>query len=114
MNTQTFAQDWIDAWNSHDMDKILSHYTEDIEITTPMIRIATGVDSDSLKGKPQVAEYWSKALERIPDLHFKLIDVANGVDSVALYYESVMNKKAIEVMFLNAEGKVYKMMAHYH
>ncbi|MBS1535489.1 MAG: nuclear transport factor 2 family protein [Bacteroidetes bacterium] len=114
MNTQTFAQDWIDAWNSHDMDKILSHYTEDIEITTPMIRIATGVDSDSLKGKPLVAEYWSKALERIPDLHFKLIDVANGVDSVALYYESVMNKKAIEVMFLNAEGKVYKMMAHYH
>jgi ketosteroid isomerase-like protein len=42
MNHQEFAQVWIHAWNSHDLEDILSHYSEDIEITTPMIAMATG------------------------------------------------------------------------
>lgn len=113
MNAKKFAEDWIAAWNSHDLDIILDHYTDDVEITTPMIKLAAGMESHSLYGKPAVAVYWGKALERIPDLYFELVDVAQGVDSVALYYKSVMNKMAIEVMFLNESGKVYKMIAHY-
>lgn len=113
MDGQKFAEAWIQSWNTHDLDDILSHYAEDIEITTPMIRMALGVDNGTLKGKALVADYWQKALAKIPDLHFELYDVTVGVDSVALYYKSVMNKKAIEVMFFNKEGKVNKMFAHY-
>jgi len=113
MNAQLFAEKWIKAWNSHDLEEILSHYSEDLEITTPMIRLALGNDTGSLKGKEAVADYWRKALEKLPDLHFELYAVTEGVDSVALYYQSVMNKKAIEVMFFNADGKVNKMIAHY-
>jgi len=99
--------------NSHDLDEILSHYSEDIEITTPMIKLALGVDNGSLKGKALVGDYWQKALVKIPDLHFELYDVTSGVNSVALYYKSVMNKNAIEVMFFDEHGKVNKMFAHY-
>ena len=113
MDAQLFAKQWIDSWNSHDMETILYHYTEDIEITTPMIKMALGIDNGSLKGKKTVADYWQKALDKIKDLHFELYDVTSDVDSIALYYKSVMNKKAIEVMFLNDEGKVYKLIAHY-
>jgi ketosteroid isomerase-like protein len=113
MNAQEFAERWIALWNSHNLDDILSHYTEDIEITTPMIKMAAGIDSGTLRGKEAVAAYWEKALQRIPNLHFTLLDVTESVDSLALYYVSVMNKKAIEVMFLNENGKVYKMIAHY-
>jgi putative heme iron utilization protein len=42
-----------------------------------------------------------------------LYDVTEGVNSVALYYKSVMDKKAVEVMFFNDEGEVNKMFAHY-
>lgn len=113
MEAQKFAQKWIESWNSHNLDDILSHYSENIEITTPMIKIAGGIDNGILKGKEVVADYWIKALNKIPDLHFELIDVTEGVDSIALYYKSVMNKKAIEVMFFNEQGKVNKMIAHY-
>lgn len=113
MDAQKFAKDWIAAWNSHDLDVILEHYTDTIEITTPMIKLAAGIESGSLKGKEAVRNYWEKALERIPDLHFELVEVTQGVDSVALYYKSVMDKMAVEVMFLNENGKVYKMIAHY-
>ena len=108
-----FAKTWIEAWNSHDLDVILSHYSEDIEITTPMIKMALGEGDGNLKGKDAVADYWKRALDKMPDLHFELYDVTEGVNSVALYYKSVMDKKAVEVMFFNEEGKVNKMLAHY-
>ena len=110
---QQFAKVWIEAWNSHDLDVILSHYSEDIEITTPMIKMPLGESDGSLKGKDAVADYWRRALDKMPDLHFELYDVTEGVNSVALYYKSVMDKKAVEVMFFNEEGKVNKMFAHY-
>jgi hypothetical protein len=113
MDTKKFAHEWITSWNSHDLEDILTHYSEDIEITTPMIKLAAGIESGSLKGKEQVAAYWRKALEKIPDLHFELIEVTEGVNSVALYYKSIMNKMAIEVMFFNEQGKVNRMYAMY-
>ncbi|WP_185286078.1 nuclear transport factor 2 family protein [Chryseobacterium indologenes] len=113
MNHKKFAQMWVDTWNSHDLDDILSHYSEEIEITTPMIAMATGGKESSLHGKEAVREYWRKALEKFPDLHFELIHSTAGVDSVALFYKSIMDKHAVEVMFFDEEGKISKMYAHY-
>lgn len=113
MDERKFAEEWINAWNSHNLEAILSHYSEDIEITTPMIKLALGAENGSLKGKKLVADYWQKALAKLPDLHFELYDITSGVNSIALYYKSVMNKNAIEVMFFDDNGKVNKMIAHY-
>ena len=113
METKHFAENWIKSWNSHNMEDILSHYSEDIEITTPMIKLALGIDNGSLKGKEKVKDYWEKALKKIPDLHFELYEVTSGVNSIALFYKSVMDKKAIEVMFFDKNGKINKMYALY-
>ncbi|UFH57894.1 nuclear transport factor 2 family protein [Spirosoma sp. KNUC1025] len=113
MDYHAFADEWIASWNAHDLTAILAHYADDIEIFTPMIKLAAGGNQESLVGKEAVGAYWQKALNNIPDLHFKLLEVTTGINSVALYYESVMNKKAIEVMFFNDQGKVSRMYAHY-
>lgn len=113
MNAQEFAKEWIEDWNSHDLDRILTHYSDNVEITTPMIKMALGNDSGSLKGKEAVSIYWRQALIKLPDLHFELLDVAASINSVAVYYKSVMSKNTIEVMFFNEEGKVDKIIAHY-
>lgn len=113
MDAEKFAKSWIESWNSHNLNDIMSHYSDDLEITTPMIKLAGGIESGSLSGKENVATYWSKALSKFPDLKFELIDITSGVNSVALYYKSIMDKKAVEVMFFNEEGLVNKMIAHY-
>lgn len=113
MDAEKFAKSWIESWNSHNLNDIMSHYSDDLEITTPMIKLAGGIESGSLSGKENVAAYWSKALSKFPDLKFELIDITSGVNSVALYYKSIMDKKAVEVMFFNEEGLVNKMIAHY-
>ena len=108
-----FANEWIDSWNSHDLERILSHYADDFEITSPMIRAAAGIEADSLKGKVEISKYWETALSKIPDLKFELLDVTRGADSVALYYKSVMNKRCVEVMYLNSDNKISKVVSHY-
>lgn len=109
----TFASHWIDAWNSHDIDRTLSHYADDCEITTPMIQLATGINTGTLQGKENIRSYWSTALEKMSDLHFELVDVVESIESIALYYRSVMGKMAIEVMFFNANGEIDCVIAHY-
>ncbi|MCB1214526.1 MAG: nuclear transport factor 2 family protein [Deltaproteobacteria bacterium] len=114
VEAKKFAKDWIEAWNSHDLEKILSHYSDDFEITTPMIKLTLGLDTGTLRGKENIRQYWAQALKKIPDLYFELIEVTESIDSIALYYKSVMGKMSIEVMFFNHEGKVNRVIAHYN
>ncbi len=110
---KAFASEWIESWNSHDLDRILSHYADDVEVTTPMIKVAMGIVDGTVYGKAAARQYWSAALQKVPDLHFELVESTQSVGSIAVYYKSVMGKMAIEVMFFNDDGKVNKVIAHY-
>lgn len=107
-----FAAEWIAAWNSHDLAHILAHYTEDFEMSSPVIAQLAGEASGRLKGKAAIGAYWAKALERLPQLHFELLDTLVGADSVTLYYKGPRGLGA-EVFFFNPEGKVFRAAAHY-
>ncbi len=109
-----FAEEWIEAWNSHDMGRILAHYSDDFEMSSPFIATIGGEPSGTLVGKENVARYWTKALGRMPDLRFRLIEVLFCVNSIAIYYHSVMGKRAVEWMLFNSEGKVCKTAGHYN
>lgn len=111
---QTFAQEWIDSWNSHDLDRILSHYSDDFEMTSPFIARLMKESSGTLKGKENIRAYWEKALERIPDLHFELIEVLASINSIAIYYYAVLGKRAVELLFFDKDGKVARGVAHYN
>ncbi|RYU93891.1 nuclear transport factor 2 family protein [Emticicia agri] len=113
VEAQKFAEEWVAAWNSHDMDRIMSHYSNDLTITTPMIKTIMGIEEGALSNLEAIRNYWETALKKVPDLHFELFDAVAGVNSVAIYYKSIMEKRVIEVMFLDDNGKVNKMYAHY-
>jgi len=107
-----FAREWIEAWNSHDLERVLAHYREDFEMSSPYIVSIAAQPSGSLKGKGAVRAYWAKALERMPDLRFELVDTLAGVDSVVIYYRG-RSGMAAEVLLLDAQGKVGRAFAHY-
>ena len=109
-----FAQDWIEAWNSHDLDRILEHYSDDFEMTSPMIVNLMSVASGTLKGKEKIREYWAKGLDRFPDLHFELNQTTYGVETIALYYDAVSGRKSVEWFLFDNNGKVIKSIAHYN
>lgn len=108
-----FAVEWIAAWNAHDLPRVLSHYTESFEMSSPKIVKIAGVPSGWLVGKNAVAAYWATALARTPDLHFELLAVMYGIDSVVLHYRGVGGQLAAEVFFFNSEGLVWRACANY-
>jgi hypothetical protein len=108
-----FANDWIDSWNSHDLQRILAHYVDDFEMSSPKIIQLTNEHSGTLCGKTAVGAYWAKALQLNPDLHLKLLTILVGVNSVTLYYQGTQGHLAAEVFHFNQEQKVTKAFAHY-
>ncbi len=107
------AQEWIQSWNSHDLDSIMSHYSDDVEFTSPFVIKLMGEQSGTIYGKDRLREYFEKGLNSYPDLKFELIRILSGVNSITLYYKSVKNMLAAEVMILNKEGKISRVIAHY-
>jgi hypothetical protein len=110
--SERFAREWIDSWNSHDLQRILSHYSDDFEMTSPVIIQIAGEPSGMIKGKNAVGAYWAKALQLIPDLRFELLATLVGVNSITIYYKGVRGLAA-EVFHFNADRKVIRAFAHY-
>jgi ketosteroid isomerase-like protein len=107
-----FAAEWVAAWNAHDLDRVLSHYAEAFEMSSPYIAQIAGEPSGVLRGKAAVGAYWKQALARMPDLRFELVDTLVGAGSVTLYYRGVRGMAA-EVFFFGDDGRVTRAAAHY-
>ena len=110
---ERFAAEWIGAWNAHDLERILSHYADDFEMSSPYVVEIAGEPSGTLRGKAAVAAYWKKALELVPDLKFELLTVLVGVDSITLHYKGARGRFVAEVLHFRTDGKVFKAFAHY-
>jgi ketosteroid isomerase-like protein len=95
---QKFATEWQDAWNSHDLDRILAHYDEDVTFSSPTIKRFNADPSGTVRGKAALREYWSKGLSLIPDLHFEVMDVRAGVDSLVIDYRNQIGGRVYEVL----------------
>jgi ketosteroid isomerase-like protein len=108
-----FAREWIEAWNSHDLARVLAHYTYDFEMSSPFIIEFAGEASGTLNGKTKVAAYWQAALQRMPNLHFELQHVMVGAASVVLVYQRNGEHLAGEAFYFNAQGLVERAAAHY-
>jgi hypothetical protein len=103
-----FAKEWIDAWNSHDLDRILSHYVDDFEMSSPLI-IERKIDSSGvLRGKSAIREYWAIGLEAVPAIKFELIDVHVGVNTIGILYRSIGRRRVIEMLTFNEEKEVIR------
>lgn len=104
-----FAKNWIEGWNAHDLDSILSHYSEDFAIESPMALKLYPQSGGTVAGKTEVRKYWTIGLEKSPNLRFELLAVFVGVNSLALYlFNSASGAKSIEQMSFNEENKVWR------
>ncbi len=113
VQARQFADHWIEAWNSHDLDAILSHYADDVKLTSPVAVKLLGDPSGRVTGKQALRAYFTKGLTAYPELKFRLIDVLAGVSSVVLYYVNQKGTKTGEFMELDGDGNVTRVVANY-
>ncbi|MFG2849030.1 nuclear transport factor 2 family protein [Kitasatospora sp. NPDC048296] len=93
-----FARDWAAAWNSHDLERILAHFTEDVVFASPRIVEIIGDPSGEVRGKDALRDYWAKGLEHLPDLHFTVEDVRASVDTLVINYRNERGRAVAEVL----------------
>lgn len=107
-----FAQSWVDAWNRHDLDAVLAHFSDDFQFSSPLVRQFAGEPSGTLTGKDAVRAYWEIGLSRLPDLHFELVDVLAGVDCLTILYRGHRGLTA-EVLQFGTDGLAVRGQALY-
>lgn len=113
VDTAKFAEEWSTSWNARDVERILSHYAEEVDYTSPFIAKLGGAVDGRLHGKAALRDYFQKGLAAFPDLKFTLLGVYAGADSVVLHYQSVRGLVAAETFEFDSEGKVKRVLCHY-
>lgn len=108
-----FAQEWVAAWNAHDLDQIMDHYEEEVELISPVAAQLLGLPDGRVTGKANLRAYFQRGLDAYPSLHFELKDVLWGVGSVVLYYANQRGTHTGEYMEISPEGKVLRIVANY-
>lgn len=95
---QTFAADWADAWNARDIEAVLAHFDEGVVFTSPVASHLIEGSDGVLRGKAALRSYWTTALPLIPDLHFEVVAVYAGVDTLVINYRNQRGGLVNEVL----------------
>lgn len=104
-----FATEWIAAWNSGDLERILAHYADDFEMRSPLIAERGFSPTGVLRGKAAIRPYFGGGIASAkPPLRFELIDAYAGVNTVAIHYRSVGRKCVIEVIEFDEQRRAIR------
>ena len=87
------VKEWIDAWNHHDIQKVLSLYSDTIEFTSPKIKIVfPDRNVSKINNKKELEEYWSKALkDNFPYLKFTPKEIITHDNKILLEYYATLD-----------------------
>jgi ketosteroid isomerase-like protein len=93
-----FAARWIAAWNARDIEAVLADYAEDVVFSSPTAARFVPDSGGVVRGKDTLRRYWTLALEANPGLHFELLEVFAGVDTLVLQHRNQLVGTVSEVL----------------
>jgi hypothetical protein len=96
-----FAAQWLDAWNSHDLDAVLGHFAENVTFSSPMAAQLLEGSDGTVRGKAALRAYWAEGLRRIPELHFEIEALYLGVHTLAINYRNHAGGLVNEVLIFD-------------
>jgi len=96
----------VDAWNAHDLDRLMTHYADDVVFTSPVGEKVIAGSDGVFRGKDALRGYWRTGLELIPDLRFEVVQVFAGIRSLVIEYRNQNGAVVAEVLVFNEDGLV--------
>ena len=82
----TFAKEWADAWNSRDLNRVLSYFAPDVVFRSHLAARVLPGSAGVVHGIDALRDFWAVALARSPALRFEVIDVYAGIDTVVIRF----------------------------
>lgn len=84
--TATIARHWIDAFNAHDLEQLLSLYDPEAVHFSPKLKLRHPETEGLIKGRTSLYAWWDDALKRLPSLHYKLTRLTANAERVFMEY----------------------------
>jgi hypothetical protein len=97
-HAQRFVEEWVRAWNAHDVDAVLDHFTDGAVFTSPVAAQLLEHSDGVLRGKPAIRDYWTRGIELIPDLHFEVVGCYVGTTTLVINYRNQKGGLVNEVL----------------
>lgn len=70
-STLSIAHQWFDAFNEHDLEKLLSLYAGDAQHYSPKLKLRQPETNGLITGKDALRSWWRDSFDRLPSLRYR-------------------------------------------
>ncbi|WP_322028374.1 nuclear transport factor 2 family protein [Paraburkholderia sp. J76] len=112
-DVETHAKAWIEAWNAHDLEQIMSHYSHDVVFEAETVRTRWKKPDGKLFGIAELRKHFALGLQLAPQLKFQLEQVLLAPSGYAILYRRENGNRVIDCVTLNDAGQAAKVTAYY-
>lgn len=85
-NNKQIATKWFEAFNEHDLEKLLSLYDDNAQHFSPNLKVRKPETQGLIKGKAALREWWQDAFDRLPSLQYEVIKLTADEEQVFMEY----------------------------
>lgn len=85
-NIKQIALKWFEAFNEHNLEKLLSLYDDNAQHYSPKLKIRIPETGGLIKGKLALKAWWQDAFDRLPSLQYEVIKLTADDDQVFMEY----------------------------
>lgn len=83
---KAIAKRWFEAFNEHNLEKLLALYDDKAEHYSPKLKIRQPETKGLIKGKAALRAWWQDSFERLPDLHYEVKKLTADEEQVFMEY----------------------------
>lgn len=80
------ALTWFEAFNQHDLEKLLALYNNNAQHYSPKLKIRQPQTQGLIKGKEALRLWWKDAFERLPSLQYIVNKLTADDEQVFMEY----------------------------
>lgn len=90
MENDKIAKKWLQAFNQHNLENLLSLYDDNAVHFSPKLKIRRPETNGFITGKTAMRNWWQDAFERIPDLIYLEKTITSNNNRVFMEYTRIV------------------------
>jgi ketosteroid isomerase-like protein len=86
IQNKQIAIKWFEAFNAHDLEKLLLLYSDQAQHYSPKLKILQPKTQGLIKGKKALRDWWHDAFDRLPTLRYEVKKLTADEEQVFMEY----------------------------
>lgn len=91
---KNIARNWFEAFNEHNLEKLLLLYDEEAEHYSPKLKLRSPETNGLIKGKEALRKWWDDSFKRLPSLNYEVVKLTADTEQVFMEYIRHVNNEA--------------------